>query len=113
MNHKTGDDRDRALNNQQNRKNPEQNLGSQQGIENQEQTRFDRAHFKEYGAYALNFETVYWIENPDYNIYMDIQQTINLEIFQQFESEDIEFAYPSQSIYLNDVSSSVKAAFNL
>jgi small-conductance mechanosensitive channel len=82
-------------------------------IENQEQTRFDRAHFKEYGAYALNFEIVYWIENPDYNIYMDIQQTINLEIFQQFESEDIEFAYPSRSIYLNDVSSSLKAAFNL
>jgi small-conductance mechanosensitive channel len=81
-------------------------------IEKQEQTRFDRAHFKEYGAYALNFEIVYWIENPDYNIYMDIQQKINLEIFQQFESEDIEFAYPSQSIYLNDVSSSVQAAFN-
>jgi small-conductance mechanosensitive channel len=81
-------------------------------IEKQEQTRFDRAHFKEYGAYALNFEIVYWIENPDYNIYMDIQQKINLEIFQQFESEDIEFAYPSQSIYLNDASSSVQAAFN-
>ena len=81
-------------------------------IEKQEQTRFDRAHFKEYGAYALNFEIVYWIENPDYNIYMDIQQKINLEIFHQFESEDIEFAYPSQSIYLNDVSSSVKAAYN-
>ena len=80
-------------------------------IEKQEQTRFDRAHFKEYGSYALNFEIVYWIENPDYNIYMDIQQTINLEIFQQFESEDIEFAYPSQSIFIND-GSSVKAALN-
>jgi small-conductance mechanosensitive channel len=78
-------------------------------IENQEQTRFDRAHFKEYGAYALNFEVVYWIENPDYNIYMDIQQAINLQIYRQFENEDVEFAYPSQSIYLNDASS-VKAA---
>jgi small-conductance mechanosensitive channel len=81
-------------------------------IEKQEHTRFDRAHFKEYGAYALNFEMVYWIENPDYNIYMDIQQAINLEIFQQFEREGIEFAYPSQSIYLNEVSSSVKTALN-
>jgi small-conductance mechanosensitive channel len=52
----------------------------------------------------LNFEIVYWIENPDYNVYMDIQQTINLEIFQHFKTEGIEFAYPSQSIYVNDVS---------
>ena len=80
-------------------------------IEKQEQTRFDRAHFKEYGAYALNFEIVYWIENPDYTIYMDIQQAINLEIFQQFEKEGIEFAYPSQSIFIND-DSSLKAALN-
>jgi small-conductance mechanosensitive channel len=73
-------------------------------IRKREQTRFDRAHFKEYGPYALNFEIVYWIENPDYNIYMEVQQTINLEIFQQFNTEGIEFAYPSQSIYFNDVS---------
>jgi len=78
-------------------------------IERQEQARFDRAHFKEYGPYALNFEIVYWIENPDYTIYMDIQQVINLEIYQQFEKEGIEFAYPSQSIYINDLSS-VKSA---
>ncbi|MGD9043795.1 MAG: mechanosensitive ion channel family protein [Desulfobacterales bacterium] len=74
-------------------------------INKQEQTRFDRAHFKEYGPYSLNFEIVYWIEIPDYNIYMEIQQAINLEIFQQFEKEGIEFAYPSQSIYVNDVPS--------
>lgn len=74
-------------------------------VNEQEQTRFDRAHFKEYGPYSLNFEIVYWIENPDYNIYMEIQQAINLEIFQQFEKEGIVFAYPSQSIYINDVSS--------
>jgi small-conductance mechanosensitive channel len=36
---------------------------------------------------------------------MEIQQAINLEIFQQFENEGIKFAYPSQSIYINDVSS--------
>jgi small-conductance mechanosensitive channel len=42
---------------------------------------------------------------------MDIQQAINLEIFQQFEKEGIEFAYPSQSIFIND-DSSVKAALN-
>ena len=80
-------------------------------IEKQEKARFDRAHFKEYGSYALNFEIVYWIEDPDYNVYMDIHQAINLEIFQQFQREGIEFAYPSQSIFIND-GSSLKAALN-
>jgi small-conductance mechanosensitive channel len=79
-------------------------------IENQSQVRFDRAHFKEYGAYSLNFEIVYWIQNPDYNVYMDIQQTINLSIFKQFKEKGIEFAYPTQTLFVqNDLSS----AFNL
>lgn len=70
-------------------------------IEKRTQTRFDRAHFKEYGPYSLNFEIVYWVESPNYNIYMNIQQKINLEIFQRFDDENIEFAYPSQSLYIN------------
>jgi len=70
-------------------------------IEKQTQTRFDRAHFKEYGPYSLNFEIVYWVESPDYNLYMNIQQKTNLEIFQRFDDENIEFAYPSQSLYIN------------
>jgi len=74
-------------------------------IEAQEQARFDRAHFKEYGPYSLNFEVVYWVNNPDYNVYMNIQQAINLAIFERFEEEDIEFAYPTQSLYVNSISS--------
>ncbi|NVM22518.1 MAG: mechanosensitive ion channel family protein [Desulfobacterales bacterium] len=75
-------------------------------IEAQEQVRFDRAHFKEYGPYSLNFEIVYWAKNPDYNVYMNIQQAINLAIFQRFEKEAVEFAYPTQSLYINRISSS-------
>jgi len=64
-------------------------------IETQEQTRFDRAHFREFGNSSLNFEIVYWVKNPDYNVYMDIHQAINLEIFRRFEEEGIVFAYPT------------------
>lgn len=71
-------------------------------VENKEAVRFDRAHFKEYGAYALNFEIVYWINNPDYNYYMDTQQAINLEIFKRFKASGIEFAYPTQTLYMLD-----------
>jgi small-conductance mechanosensitive channel len=62
--------------------------------------RFDRVHFKEYGESSLNFEVVYFVKNPDYNLYMDIQQAINLEIFRRFLSEGIEFAYPTRTMFI-------------
>lgn len=69
-------------------------------IETQDNTRFDRSHFKDYGDFSLNFETVYYMKTPDYLTYMDTQQNINLELFRRFEKEGIEFAYPSQTIFL-------------
>jgi small-conductance mechanosensitive channel len=77
-------------------------------VENQAQARFDRAHFKEYGAYSLNFEVVYWIQNPDYVVYMDIQQAINLSIFEQFKQQGIEFAYPTQTLLVGKGSGSAE-----
>ncbi len=69
-------------------------------IEKQHPVRFDRAHFKSFGDFSLNFEIVYWVQNPDYTVYMDIQQAINLEIYKRFAEEGIEFAYPTQSIFV-------------
>lgn len=69
-------------------------------IQSQEMTRFDRCHFNEYGNFSLNFETVFYIATPDYNKYMDIQQAINLSIHEQFEKAGIEFAYPTQTVFL-------------
>lgn len=69
-------------------------------IKEQELVRFDRAHFKEYGNSSLNFEIVYYVKSPEYIKYMDTQQAINLEIFHCFEKEGIEFAYPTQTLYL-------------
>lgn len=69
-------------------------------IESQTLTRFDRSHFNEYGNFSLNFETVFYIGSPDYNTYMNIQQAINLSIHEQFEKEGIEFAYPTQTLFV-------------
>jgi small-conductance mechanosensitive channel len=75
-------------------------------IEGQDKIRFDRCHFSKYGDYALIFETVYYVLEPDYNLYMDIQQAINLEINEAFEQEGIEFAYPTQTLLLQQPSPS-------
>ncbi len=69
-------------------------------IENVEQTRFDRAHFKEFGDFSLNFEVVYYVLSPDYAVYMDIQEKINLGIFEAFETEGIGFAFPTRTIHI-------------
>lgn len=63
-------------------------------------TTFDRAHFFSYGDFSLVFEIVYNVMSRDYNIYMDIQQEINFAIKEAFEKRGIEFAYPTQTLFL-------------
>jgi small-conductance mechanosensitive channel len=70
-----------------------------EAVEAHEKVRFDRAHFQKYGDFALIFETVYFVLSPDYNHYMDIQQDVNLRIFDRFSEEGIDFAYPTQTIH--------------
>lgn len=69
-------------------------------IKSKELAEFDRAHFKTYGDSSLGYEIVYYINSPDYTQYMDIQQEINLEIKENFEKESIEFAYPTQTLFV-------------
>jgi len=73
-------------------------------IEAKDGVRFDRAHFKAYGDFSLNFETVYFVLDPEYLAYMDVQQEINLDIHKRFETEGIEFAYPTQTLFLEKAS---------
>ena len=79
-----------------------------EAVEAQEHTRFDRSHFKKYGDFAIVFESVYYVLASDYNIYMDIQQAINLYVHEHFEKEGIAFAYPTQTVFVNQAISEQK-----
>jgi len=70
-------------------------------IKNTKDTAFDRAHFFSYGDFSLIYEVVYYVISADYNKYMDIQQQINFAIKEEFENKGIEFAYPTQTLFLN------------
>lgn len=70
-------------------------------INNIPDTVFDRAHFFAFGDFSLIFEIVYYVLGNDYNKYMDIQQKINFAIKEEFEKRNIEFAYPTQTIFIN------------
>ncbi len=63
---------------------------------------FDRAHFASYADFSLNFEVVYYANNSDYKKYMDIQQQINFQLKETFEKQKIEFAYPTQTVFLSN-----------
>lgn len=69
-------------------------------VEAQRPTRFDRAHFSAFGDSDLRFEVVYFVLSPDYNLYMDIQQAINLGLFKRFEEESIQFAHPTRTLHV-------------
>ncbi len=69
-------------------------------VESLENTRFDRSHFKAFGNSALTYETVYFMTVPDYAAYMDTQQAINLALYERFEEEGLEFAFPTQTLFL-------------
>lgn len=60
----------------------------------------DRVHFASFGDFSLNYEIVYYVNSNDYNKYMDIQQEVNLKIFKEFEKYNIEFAYPTNTVYV-------------
>lgn len=69
-------------------------------VERHAMAAFDRAHFKAFTDSALQFEIVYYLETAEYNLFMDLQQAINLEILQRFEEEGIHFAYPTQTVFV-------------
>jgi small-conductance mechanosensitive channel len=58
----------------------------------------DRAHFKGFGDSSFDFEVVYIVQSAEYNIYMDIQQRINLALVERFEARGVPFAIPTSKL---------------
>jgi len=69
-------------------------------VEQQPTARFDRAHLKEFGDSALVFECVYYVQDPDYNTFMDVHQAIALALLRSLRTEAIELAYPTQTLHI-------------
>ncbi len=72
-------------------------------IESHKELRFDRAHFKAFGASALEYEVVYIVQDPGYAVYMDMQQSINLALMREFKALGVEFAFPTRTVHIATV----------
>ena len=59
-----------------------------------------RIYFTEFLDSALNISVTYWYFPPEYYDYCAFSEKLNLDILDRFNAEGIEFAFPSQTIYM-------------
>ncbi|MFC2087721.1 mechanosensitive ion channel family protein, partial [Bacteroidota bacterium] len=59
-----------------------------------------RVFFNNFNADSLNIRAIYWYFPPNYWEYMDFTQRVNLEIYRRFNEEGIDFAFPTQTIFV-------------
>jgi small-conductance mechanosensitive channel len=69
-------------------------------IKQYDNTELDRCTFANFGNFSLNFEVVIFYDSSDYKEFMITLDKINLQIFEEFNKNQIEFAYPTQTIFL-------------
>jgi MscS family membrane protein len=67
---------------------------------NTDSERGPRVYFSDFNDWSLNIYMTYWVKPPDYWLYQQVNERVNLEIMKQFEKEKIEFAFPTQTLYV-------------
>jgi small-conductance mechanosensitive channel len=71
-------------------------------VREQANARFERCHLTTLGDSALQFELSYFVQQPSVNPLLDLQQSVNFRIIDEFARLGVEFAYPTQLIVLGD-----------
>lgn len=59
-----------------------------------------RVVFNDYNSDSLNILVVYWYAPPNYWEYLLHSERVNLRILEEFERLGVEFAFPTQTLYL-------------
>jgi MscS family membrane protein len=57
-------------------------------------------YFNGFNDWSLNIMAVAWYHPADYWAMQECQQRTCLEILRRFNAEDIDFAFPSRTVYL-------------
>ncbi len=69
-------------------------------VENQNDLKFDRANLSSMGDFSINFELIYWVNTPDYSTHMNLKEIVLLAVYEKFEANSIEIAFPTQSLII-------------
>ncbi|MHC4243084.1 MAG: mechanosensitive ion channel family protein [Planctomycetota bacterium] len=59
-----------------------------------------RVYFSDFNDWSLNIYMSYWVRPADYWLFQQVNEQVNFEIMKRFEAEQIEFAFPSQTLYV-------------
>jgi len=67
-------------------------------IEQDETLRFGRAHLKAFGDSSIDFQVVYFVRHPGYEVYMDAQQRLNINLMRELAAMKVDFAFPTRTV---------------
>lgn len=59
-----------------------------------------RVYFNEFNSASLNILVNYWVTPADWWLYHEVNEKVNLEMMRRFEEARIEFAFPTQTLYV-------------
>jgi MscS family membrane protein len=59
-----------------------------------------RVHFNNLNSDSLNILVLYWYHPPDFWQYMAFSEKVNFEIIRRFNAAGIDFAFPTQTVYV-------------
>lgn len=59
-----------------------------------------RVYFNEFNDASLNIIMIYWYHPPSYWDFLAFNERVNQDILAKFNAEGIEFAFPTQTVYL-------------
>lgn len=63
--------------------------------------KLDHCNFVNFGPGSYEYELAFFIAEPDFNLYLRLQQNMLIKIGKKFKAEDICFAFPTQHLVLN------------
>ncbi len=59
-----------------------------------------RVFFSDFNPTSLNIRVIYWYHPANYWDYVAFSERFNKEVFRRFNAEGIDFAFPTQTLYL-------------
>ena len=63
---------------------------------------FVAVNFAEYNASSLDIQIIYFTADPDFKKHLDIRERINLKIMRAVAARELSFAFPTQTLHVDD-----------
>lgn len=61
-----------------------------------------RVYFNEFNSASLNIMMIYWVTPADWWLFQAVNEKVNLQMMRRFAEAGIEFAFPTQTLYLKN-----------